>query len=155
VFAKFDDLLLLSEGKQMYSGELNNARQYMENKGFPAPPEMATAEHILDESSLLLERSGHYKRRGPFVTNLAYIAYLMFIVKVWTHLPLRLCYALKLSQVLYLYKSTDGRTSDKLFRINNVVADPGRTARRHTIRGHLSVRSNHPKPQVPIGKTTK
>jgi ABC-type multidrug transport system ATPase subunit len=48
VFAKFDDLMLLSEGKQMYSGELNSARQYMEDQGYSAPNEMGTAEHILD-----------------------------------------------------------------------------------------------------------
>jgi ABC-type multidrug transport system ATPase subunit len=48
VFAKFDDLLLLSEGKLMYYGEMHKVRAYMESKGYHALPEMGTAEHILD-----------------------------------------------------------------------------------------------------------
>lgn len=52
VFAKFDDLLLVSEGKMMYSGELKDVRDYMANQGYEALPEMGTAEHILDCVSL-------------------------------------------------------------------------------------------------------
>jgi ABC-type multidrug transport system ATPase subunit len=48
VFAKFDDLLLVSEGKLMYYGELHGVRSYMESYGHPATAEMGTAEHILD-----------------------------------------------------------------------------------------------------------
>jgi ABC-type multidrug transport system ATPase subunit len=48
VFAKFDDLILVSEGKMMFSGELHKVRSYMEGKGCNAPAEMGTAEHILD-----------------------------------------------------------------------------------------------------------
>ena len=47
-FALFDDLLLLSEGKQMYFGEVDKVRSYMDKAGLPAPREMGTAEHILE-----------------------------------------------------------------------------------------------------------
>ena len=48
VFAAFDDLLLVSEGKQMYFGEVAGVRNYMETHACEAPAEMGTAEHILD-----------------------------------------------------------------------------------------------------------
>jgi ABC-type glutathione transport system ATPase component len=48
VFAKFDDVLLVSEGKQMYFGPRQDVRAYMESYGCQALPEMGTAEHILD-----------------------------------------------------------------------------------------------------------
>lgn len=48
VFAEFDDLLLVSEGKQMYFGELDKVRSYMENHGYKALDEMGSAEHVLD-----------------------------------------------------------------------------------------------------------
>lgn len=49
VFAKFDDVLLVSEGKQMYFGERQMVRYYMERLGCEAESaEMGTAEHILD-----------------------------------------------------------------------------------------------------------
>lgn len=48
VFSAFDDLLLVSEGKQMYFGEVAAVRQYMDKYGAKAPAEMGTAEHILD-----------------------------------------------------------------------------------------------------------
>jgi len=48
VFAKFDDILLLSEGKQMYFGPRQEIRAYMESYGCKALSEMGTAEHILD-----------------------------------------------------------------------------------------------------------
>jgi ABC-type multidrug transport system ATPase subunit/ABC-type multidrug transport system permease subunit len=48
VFAAFDDLLLVSEGKQMYFGDVPKVRNYMEEHGYKAPSEMGTAEHILD-----------------------------------------------------------------------------------------------------------
>lgn len=48
VFASFDDLLLVSEGKQMYFGPINKVRQYMDQHVSRAPSEMGTAEHILD-----------------------------------------------------------------------------------------------------------
>jgi ABC-type multidrug transport system ATPase subunit len=53
VFAKFDDLILVSEGKLMYSGERTGVRSYLEKHGCPAPPEMGSAEHVLDCISLL------------------------------------------------------------------------------------------------------
>ena len=42
VFAAFDDLLLVSEGKQMYFGEVSKVRKHMESHGFGAPSEMRT-----------------------------------------------------------------------------------------------------------------
>jgi ABC-2 type transporter len=48
VFSKFDDVLLVSEGKQMYFGPRTEVRSYMEHHGCEALPEMGTAEHILD-----------------------------------------------------------------------------------------------------------
>jgi ABC-type multidrug transport system ATPase subunit len=52
VFSLFDDLLLLSDGKQMYYGEVKKVRGYMANLGYKAPAEMGTAEHVLDCISL-------------------------------------------------------------------------------------------------------
>ena len=48
VFASFDDLLLVSEGKQMYFGDVARVRHYMNTHVTQAPTEMGTAEHILD-----------------------------------------------------------------------------------------------------------
>jgi ABC-type multidrug transport system ATPase subunit len=48
VFAKFDDLLLVSEGKLMYYGELHGVRSYMESYGHPATAEMGTAGKSLN-----------------------------------------------------------------------------------------------------------
>ena len=48
VFSKFDDVLLVSEGKQMYFGPRKDVRSYMESFGCMALPEMGTSEHILD-----------------------------------------------------------------------------------------------------------
>lgn len=48
VFTAFDDLLLISEGKQLYFGDVHKVRNYMEEQGYKAPSEMGTAEHILD-----------------------------------------------------------------------------------------------------------
>ena len=48
VFSLFDDLLLLSEGKLMYFGEVKKARTYFEDIGYGASKEVGTAEHVLD-----------------------------------------------------------------------------------------------------------
>lgn len=48
VFALLDDLLLVSEGRQMYFGPRSRVRSYMSEHGCFAPAEMGTAEHILD-----------------------------------------------------------------------------------------------------------
>ena len=48
VFAKFDDVLLLSEGKQMFFGPRRDIRDYMEAFGCSPVPEIGTAEYILD-----------------------------------------------------------------------------------------------------------
>lgn len=48
VFSKFDDLLLVADGKLMYFGELKDVRGYMTQMGYTAPSDMGTAEHVLD-----------------------------------------------------------------------------------------------------------
>ena len=49
VFSTFDDLLLVSGGKQMYFGEISNVRRYMNYHGnCTAPVDIGTAEHIMD-----------------------------------------------------------------------------------------------------------
>ena len=47
-FQLFDDLLLVSEGKLMYFGEVNNVRKYMTDLGYGCEAEVGTAEHVLD-----------------------------------------------------------------------------------------------------------
>jgi len=48
VFGMFDDLLLLSEGRQMFFGEVGSVRGHLETLGYKAPAEMGTAEHVLE-----------------------------------------------------------------------------------------------------------
>ena len=48
VFAMFDDLLLIAEGKMMYYGEVANVRSYMDGLGFGCEKEVGTAEHVLE-----------------------------------------------------------------------------------------------------------
>jgi len=48
VFASFDDLLLVSEGRLMYFGESSKVRDWMQRHVTPAPADMGTAEFILD-----------------------------------------------------------------------------------------------------------
>ena len=48
VFDAFDDLLLLSDGKQMYFGSVDGVRDYMNSHVAKAPQGMGTAEHVLD-----------------------------------------------------------------------------------------------------------
>lgn len=47
-FQLFDDLLLISEGRQMYFGEVSEVRQYMTDLGYGCETEVGTAEHVLD-----------------------------------------------------------------------------------------------------------
>lgn len=47
-FQLFDDLLLVSEGKLMYFGEVSKVRGHMEGLGFGCENEVGTAEHVLD-----------------------------------------------------------------------------------------------------------
>eukprot|EP00557_Chaetoceros_sp_GSL56_P009380 CAMPEP_0176487722 /NCGR_PEP_ID=MMETSP0200_2-20121128/6297_1 /TAXON_ID=947934 /ORGANISM="Chaetoceros sp., Strain GSL56" /LENGTH=669 /DNA_ID=CAMNT_0017884597 /DNA_START=227 /DNA_END=2233 /DNA_ORIENTATION=- len=48
VFAQFDDLLLLSEGKMMYFGEISKVRSHMKDLGYPCSKDTGTSEHVLD-----------------------------------------------------------------------------------------------------------
>ena len=47
-FQLFDDLLLVSEGKLMYFGEVSEVRGHMKGLGFGCESEVGTAEHVLD-----------------------------------------------------------------------------------------------------------
>jgi len=48
VFSKFDDLLLLSEGRLMYYGEVPKVRSYLQGLGYPCAKDTGTAEYVLD-----------------------------------------------------------------------------------------------------------
>jgi len=48
VFSMFDDLLLLSDGQQMYFGPVKDARGFMEKQGFVPEKEVGTAEYVLE-----------------------------------------------------------------------------------------------------------
>lgn len=48
VFEKFDDLMLVADGRLMYFGERQGVRNYMHLQGCSATEEIGTAEHILD-----------------------------------------------------------------------------------------------------------
>lgn len=49
VFSMFDDLLLVSEGRQMYFGEVSEVRSYFTKLGYGASmDDIVTAEHVLD-----------------------------------------------------------------------------------------------------------
>jgi len=49
VFSMFDDLLLVSEGRQMYFGEVSEVRSYFTKLGYGASmDDIGTAEHVLD-----------------------------------------------------------------------------------------------------------
>jgi len=47
-FRLFDDLLLISEGRLMYYGEVSHVRQYFTDMGLGCEAEVGTAEHVLD-----------------------------------------------------------------------------------------------------------
>jgi len=47
-FRLFDDLLLISEGRLMYYGEVSKVRQHMTDLGYGCEMETGTAEHVLD-----------------------------------------------------------------------------------------------------------
>jgi hypothetical protein len=63
-FALFDDLLLLSEGKQMYYGETHHVRSYMERCGCKAEEEVGTAEHVLECISLETDMDGGHSEES-------------------------------------------------------------------------------------------
>lgn len=48
VFSMFDDLLLLSDGQQMYFGPVKDVRSYMEKQGYQPEKEVGTAEYVLE-----------------------------------------------------------------------------------------------------------
>lgn len=48
VFSMFDDLLLLSDGQQMYFGPVDEVRKYMQKQGYEPEKEVGTAEYVLE-----------------------------------------------------------------------------------------------------------
>lgn len=48
VFSMFDELLLLSDGQQMYFGPVKDVRAYMQRQGYQAEKEVGTAEYVLE-----------------------------------------------------------------------------------------------------------
>lgn len=65
LLSMFDDLLLLSEGKLMYFGEVSKVREYFESLGYGCPIEVGTAEHIL--SCVSRSNSGDQARKDSEV----------------------------------------------------------------------------------------
>lgn len=48
VFSMFDDLLLVSEGRLMYYGEVDKVRSHMQTIGYPCAKDTGTAEFVLN-----------------------------------------------------------------------------------------------------------
>lgn len=48
IFAMFDDLILLSEGRMLYSGPADQALSYFEQLGHQCPPHYNPAEFLAD-----------------------------------------------------------------------------------------------------------
>ncbi|VEU37074.1 unnamed protein product [Pseudo-nitzschia multistriata] len=74
VFSSFDDLLLVSEGKQMYFGETSKVRDYMDRHVTRASGEMGTAEHVLNcisRSAMPGESAEDVSRRIDKLASLA------------------------------------------------------------------------------------
>ena len=63
-FQLFDDLLLISEGRQMYFGEVADVRRHMQDLGYPCEPEVGTAEHVLDCISYVAGADAEATRRA-------------------------------------------------------------------------------------------
>eukprot|EP00584_Thalassiosira_punctigera_P008055 CAMPEP_0172542170 /NCGR_PEP_ID=MMETSP1067-20121228/12831_1 /TAXON_ID=265564 ORGANISM="Thalassiosira punctigera, Strain Tpunct2005C2" /NCGR_SAMPLE_ID=MMETSP1067 /ASSEMBLY_ACC=CAM_ASM_000444 /LENGTH=731 /DNA_ID=CAMNT_0013328349 /DNA_START=37 /DNA_END=2232 /DNA_ORIENTATION=+ len=71
-FQLFDDLLLISEGRQMYFGEISKVRQYMTDLGYGCEPEVGTAEHVLDCVSRAVGADAEAERlSGERIENIA------------------------------------------------------------------------------------
>ena len=61
-FQLFDDLLLISEGRLMYYGEVSKVREYMTDLGYGCAAEVGTAEHVLDCVSPVVGGSDEIQR---------------------------------------------------------------------------------------------
>ena len=48
IFAIFDNLLLLSEGRSMYFGPARDASDYFAQLGYPCPPSFNPSDHFMD-----------------------------------------------------------------------------------------------------------
>lgn len=52
IFALFDKLLILSEGRTIYFGPAKDAQSYFANLGFPSPPHFNVADYVIDAVSI-------------------------------------------------------------------------------------------------------
>jgi ATP-binding cassette subfamily G (WHITE) protein 2 len=52
IFAMFDQMLLISEGRTVYYGDAADAVQYFENQGYPCPVQYNPADYFLDVLSM-------------------------------------------------------------------------------------------------------
>lgn len=48
IFALFDNLMLMKQGSLIYQGSASKVDRYLEHLGFPCPPDMSIADHLLD-----------------------------------------------------------------------------------------------------------
>jgi len=64
VFSMFDDLLLITEGRLMYYGEVSAVRDYMKRLGYGCENETGTAEHVLECVSRVSNGGGEEQRRS-------------------------------------------------------------------------------------------
>jgi len=69
IFSMFDDLLLMSEGRLMYYGEVEKVRSYFGGIGYKCASDIGTAEHILDCVSRTTEAQEISDKRLDHVAN--------------------------------------------------------------------------------------
>ena len=53
IFAKFDRLCLLAEGRLAYIGDLNEASVYFSSQGFPVPSNFNPADHYINTLAIV------------------------------------------------------------------------------------------------------
>lgn len=69
IFSMFDDLLLISEGRLMYYGEIEKVRTYFGGIGYKCASDIGTAEHILDCVSRMTEDQENSDKRLDHLAN--------------------------------------------------------------------------------------
>jgi len=69
IFSMFDDLLLLSEGRLMFYGEIEKVRSYFAGIGYKCASDIGTAEHILDCISRTTEDQEKSDKRLDHLAN--------------------------------------------------------------------------------------
>merc|ERR1719427_2077717 len=69
IYAKFDRLLLLAEGRTAYLGNANTAAQFFDSVGFPCPMNYNPADHFVETLAIQPEREEESKRQIEVVTS--------------------------------------------------------------------------------------